>query len=628
MPSTFLGLNTGGTGLTYYQAALNTTSHNITNANTKGYTRQQVIASAASALRVNSSYGMQGTGVAVNGVEQLRNTYYDSKYRTNQATYSEYKTENSYLLEVEGYLNEMQSSTGYTEMFGEINSALEELMSNPADSTNRIQFVQSLDNIADLVNEVSNNIRSSQKSANDEVSLYVDKVNSLSKSIYQLNKEIINLETRGGNANDLRDKRALAIDELSSIINVEVSEDPITYGVGENAQESGATRCTVFVNGHVLVDDMSYNEMVAVPRAEKVNQTDISGLYDIYWAGGNGTVGEQFDVYEQTASGTLKGLMNIRDGNNNNPFEGTISNINIGDDSTEATIELASPINVKSLTIPESGIITLNCKQYYYEGFEATSDADGNLNSFTFKNLMMTNEDGSLVQANMDTTLDKGKTGMVGDKVDFKGIPYYMNQLTEFVRTFSEYMNEIHTDPDGADANGDRGLDLFTTPSPDGSNYEVGGSVAAGTFDCNSDSYYKIDPLNWQVNDIIQKDNNKVVVSYKEDIAQGKKEAHGLLDRIVEGFSDKTMFNNGTASQFMQSITSSIAVDAGKTKMFADNQDDICNTIENQRQSYSGVEQNEEASNLVILQSGYNMSCKVISVLNEVYDKLINYTGV
>src|SRR5574344_808125 len=120
MPSTFLGLNTGGTGLTYYQAALNTTSHNITNANTKGYTRQQVIASAASALRVNSSYGMQGTGVAVNGVEQLRNTYYDSKYRTNQATYSEYKTENSYLLEVEGYLNEMQSSTGYTEMFGEI----------------------------------------------------------------------------------------------------------------------------------------------------------------------------------------------------------------------------------------------------------------------------------------------------------------------------------------------------------------------------------------------------------------------------------------------------------------------------------------------------------------------------
>ena len=55
MPSTFLGLNTGLSGLNYFQAALNTTGHNISNSNTKGYSRQTVLSQAAQALRVSSS---------------------------------------------------------------------------------------------------------------------------------------------------------------------------------------------------------------------------------------------------------------------------------------------------------------------------------------------------------------------------------------------------------------------------------------------------------------------------------------------------------------------------------------------------------------------------------------------
>ena len=63
MPSTFLGLNTGLSGLTYFQTALNTTAHNISNADTKGYSRQNVQASASDALRLNKTYGMMGTGI-------------------------------------------------------------------------------------------------------------------------------------------------------------------------------------------------------------------------------------------------------------------------------------------------------------------------------------------------------------------------------------------------------------------------------------------------------------------------------------------------------------------------------------------------------------------------------------
>ncbi|MBQ8166061.1 MAG: flagellar hook-associated protein FlgK, partial [Lachnospiraceae bacterium] len=87
-------------------------------------------------------------------------------------------------------------------------------------------------------------------------------------------------------------------------------------------------------------------------------------------------------------------------------------------------------------------------------------------------------------------------------------------------------------------------------------------------------------------------------------------------------------YSQGTVSHFMQSITTTMAVDISKTHTFAANQDDIKYTIDSQRTSVSGVDENEEAADLTKFQNLYNLASKVISVLNEVYDKLINQTGV
>ena len=114
MPSTFLGLNTTRSGLNYYQASLNTTAHNISNAETKGYSRQEVIGKASSALRLNNSAGMQGTGVSVTDIKQIRNSYYDVKYWNSNALGGEYSTKYDYTYEIETYFNEMNSKTGYT----------------------------------------------------------------------------------------------------------------------------------------------------------------------------------------------------------------------------------------------------------------------------------------------------------------------------------------------------------------------------------------------------------------------------------------------------------------------------------------------------------------------------------
>ena len=133
--------------------------------------------------------------------------------------------------------------------------------------------------------------------------------------------------------------------------------------------------------------------------------------------------------------------------------------------------------------------------------------------------------------------------------------------------------------------------------------------------------------LNWELNSDWQNDPGKVVVSYKEDIEQGDIERRPIVDAITYGLTDMKMFQQGSISQYMQSVTTNLAVDISKMSAFTNNQDDIKYIISNQRLSISGVDSNEEASELVKFENLYNLASKVISVLNEVYNKLINDTG-
>ena len=631
MPSTFLGLNTGLSGLSYYQATLNTTAHNISNADVKGYSRQTVGSKASVPIRVRNSSGMMGTGVEMTGIDQQRNVYYDTKYRKAEAKYSEYEAKKEQITQLQTYLNEMQSETGYTKLLARLDSAMQDLASSPSDATYRTQFIQAVGNFTDLVKETATNYQNSQRDINNEVAIHVDTINSIASQIYTLNQQIMNIETRWGNANDLRDQREVLVDQLSELINVEVTEVPIMYGLGEDATKSGASRYEVRIGNTVLVDEMECKQLKVAARNEKINQNDIDGLYDVYWQGLNGSLGEKFNFNSENVTGRIKGLMDVRDGNNYNPFAGNISSMNTAAPAS-VVVDLPTPLSVDKLNLPDKGIITLNCKEYYYDGFEGTYDADHNLVSFTFQNLTMDDENGERITADLDPSLDLGKEATMGQKIDCMGIPYYMTELNEFVRTFSNYMNDLFTS--GADANGEVGLDMFTTPDVEGKDFvlttrDANGDIElASSLKASDSSYYRLTALNWALNQDIVKDQDKLVVSYKSDIEQGNKEAKGVLEKVIAGMKDRAMFSQGTPTQFLQAVTTSQAVDISKYDAFSKNMDEVSTVINKQRQSISSVDTNEEAASLVMYQNGYNLSSKVISILNQVYDKLINQTGV
>lgn len=638
MPSTFLGINTAYTGLSFYQAANNTTAHNISNASTEGYTRQQVIARATNAIKTHQSYGMMGTGVTVDRIQQMRNAYYDTKYRLNFAKLENFSIQNDYQLRIQSYIDEIASESGYTQMLSDISSAIEDLTIDPSGDTERTQYVNALDSFTDLVNEVANNLQQSQIDANDEICLTVSRINSIAQQVFKLGQEITVLEVDGTVANDLRDQRNLLLDELSGLVNMEVIEKPVTYGVGEKRVESPATTLEVRINGQLLCDSMGYRQLTVVPRPRSINQNDVEGLVDVYWAEDNG--GMQFDLNSATLKGKLRGLYEMRDGNNCENLQGEMTAIT----SDTVTMALNPPVRIQDLNIDSEGSLLLNYGEYFYDDWSAeySTNAEGEtvLSEITFTGIKyrVTEDDaqidktltvGTLATRDL-TTIDPslvGKPAMQGDSVDSKGIPYYMQQLNEFVRTLSDYMNELHTS--GADKQGNPGLDLFTALDIKGNDFVLEGSQGeTGTLRASDSSYWRINALNWSVNSQIQYDNDKVVVSMKEDIAQNNVSAHGVLDSILYGFSDPKMFAQGTPFQFMNSVSSAVAVDTLKTDMFLENMDYVVTSIDTQRQSVSSVDTNEEASNLMIFQNGYNLSSKVMSTLNEMLNKLINETGV
>ncbi|MBQ3513293.1 MAG: flagellar hook-associated protein FlgK [Lachnospiraceae bacterium] len=636
MGSTFTGLNIGLSGLNLYQTAINTTSHNIANADTEGYSRQQAIYQAANALRVNARYGMAGQGVQLECVQQIRDSYYDVKYRDSNSRLGEYKVENEKLLELENYFNEITSESGFNAIYTQFNNSLVELSSDPSNETKRTQVLSNASSFTTLINELATNLNISQSSVNDEIAIKISEINSISEQIFTLNKEITNIEIRGLKANDLRDQRNLLFDQLSAIANIEVKEEAIYT---KDGMKTDATTCSVRINGHLLVDNTSCNTLKVVPRDEKVNQTDAEGLYDVYFVAQDGTLGTEFDLNSSSLRGELKGLMNIRDGNNAKGFDGNITALetDAAGNVTSATIKSSESFTISDLTLPATGKVQLAGTEFYYDSFDAEYDADGNILSVKFNNLQVKNENGVLEPGDGAGFVNVGSPAEVSQDVNYKGIPYYMSQLSEFARAFSEKLNAIHTS--GVDLNFDEGLDLFGTEDADGNFYAFKdllsaanaafeGGATSYTFSSTSDaSYYQITCNNWQINEEIYYDVDKFVVSTEEELNQGV-EQHSILDKMITTCTDTKLFNKGTANQFLENLIAEMSIDCQSAEDFEIYQTDITNAIENQRLSISGVDANEEGLELVKLQRGYNLNSKVISVINEILSKLINETGV
>ena len=197
MTNTFFGLTIGGSGLSAGSVAINTAAHNISNINTPGYTKQVATQQARGAIRVYQEYGTVGTGVNVQSIDQLRSSYYDTKYWQANTNYGQYAALENYSILIEDYLDEFNLD-GFTKEYSNLFNAINDLQRDPTSVVGRNQFVNYAKSICEYFNILSANLTNVQKQANDEVKSTVDTINTISEQIVSLNKQINVIEINGG----------------------------------------------------------------------------------------------------------------------------------------------------------------------------------------------------------------------------------------------------------------------------------------------------------------------------------------------------------------------------------------------------------------------------------------------
>ena len=608
MPSTFFGLTIASSGLSAYQIALNTTANNISNVQTDGYSKQQTNRVASDALRVYQKYGAVGTGVTTTSITQLRNQYYDTKYWYNQSSVGLYETKLNYMQQIENYYIDDDSAKGFSTILNTMFNALDTLKNQSGDTNARQQFIGSAQNFATFFNATYQGLSEIQNNANEEIKSTVANINSIAEKIANLNKQINVIEVQGGYANELRDQRALLIDELSEIVPTEVSEVPVKNS-NYPEMETGANYYTVKIGGQILVDTYDYDTLTCVARENRVNQSDNDGLYDLQWK----RTGNNFAAGASSMSGTLKALFDIRDGNNGENFTGVANVLN----SKQVQVVSPSITAVEAMTMPESGVLTINGNTYNYTDFEFELDADGNVTSYTF---------------NLENALSveqRLKVDGMKASINQMGIPYYMSQMNQFLRSFASKFNDIMLG--GEDLNGDKTnyYSFFTGTDLNGDDYFFDGSTAfnGSTVSCTSSSYYKLTAANICASSLCVKEPDKLATqSYRTE--ESGVDDYNLIEELAKLKSDTVLFRGGSADGFLKCMISDVSIDAQKAKIFEQNFTNIQSQLETQRMSVSGVDEDEEALDLIKFQNAYNLSSKMISVMAEVYDKLIEETGV
>ena len=624
MPSQFFGLNIAGSGLRAANAALNTTANNIANVQTTGYSRQVVTQQASDALRVFTTYGCAGAGVDTIAIERVRDEFYDVKYWNNNCKYGEYEVKSYYARTVEDYFDD-DGDTGFKSVFNKMSNALQSLVSNASSDSSKAEFISSAKSLTDYFNNMYGNLQELQKDINLEIKQNVDQINSIAEKVATLNKQINVIELSGCKANDLRDQREKLIDELSEIVDVDITEYPI-YDSNNPDRETGGTRYIVQIaGGQLLVDASDYNTLAYKARSseEKVNQTDVDGLYQIMWDNGN-----EFNLTNAAMEGKLKGLVEFRDGNNGANFNGTVTSVTANDpadpdSATTITVQTTAE-HLKSMQdcmlSNTGGVIEIANATYYYSSWECSTSVDPVTGKETYSYTFTMNDEKNDQNGMELTTAQEGKDARTESAIKYQGIPYYMEQMNSWIRGFVSKVNEIFTS--GYNAEDGQGCILFTGNKATAGQYEEADLDAS-----TGNGLYELTAGNVAIYDALIA--NASLLGTREKLENGVEECNKVKEMIeLLTSKEKFSFRNGSAGQLLESILSDVALNASNANTFCDTYKGLQTSIDNQRTSISGVDEDEEAVSLVKYQNSYTLSSKMIQTLTEIYDRLILETGV
>lgn len=196
---------------------------------------------------------------------------------------------------------------------------------------------------------------------------------------------------------------------------------------------------------------------------------------------------------------------------------------------------------------------------------------------------------------------------------NYRGIPYYINRLNDYAKTFVDELNKIHSSGYGLDGS-TTNIEFFTIDNKSSANFDI-------------------------TTDSVRADNISVsldIMNNLDNIAAAKTQSgvedSGNISDIISLRENKNFFNTinapqGTPDDYIKSLLSSLSVDSQQSIRMKDNQAAIINNVEIRRESESGVSVDEEMSNMVKFQHSYNAAARMITTIDKIFEITINGLG-
>ncbi len=637
-------LMVGASGLKTAQAALNTTAHNLSNINTTGYTRQQIgfkdnlyVKYNNLSSPVSSTYGL---GVGVQAIRRIRDEFIDKAYRTENGRLGYYNSQYKAVEEIEDLFGEMQGVT-YQECMIGLSDAINELSKEPGSTVKRSALIQSASAFMTRSDAVYKGLKDYQQTLNTQVLNIINSVNDLSEKIHELNKQISKIESTGQeSANDLRDQRDSALDELSQYVRISYYET-----------ENGAVM--VSAESMPLVTDTAVTKM-------SYKTLDGTNLYVPTFPAFDRDVYPEDELYSSTTNdqGQLKGLLlargsvnvdysdiPVKPDKNDSKYSGANGEAEYKTDYKlyeqkqayynkyiepsailSAIAGLDKLVNGICTTLNQvlcptkehtttDPLLDANGKEYipdYYEYNKTQKselyDGKGNLvkgidngdGTYTYKSLEKLYEDDKATKVVKPdkyyySVLDEDKTDYGNDDAHTVGEGIFKRQTTEDFVDYTDTQGNKYKLYNNRNQNGQR------------SDYTLG---------------------NIMVNPTVSQDVSKIPMTNaqgKEDISRGQ----ALMDAWNADFAslNPESYAVGNFESFYNNFTSDFATIGDVLSDFVDHQQTMVNGYDNQRQQSEGVSSDEELQKMIKYQQSYNAASRYINVVSEMLEHIVTSLG-
>ncbi|MGH1599965.1 flagellar hook-associated protein FlgK [Campylobacter majalis] len=621
MANIFMSLNTGVSGLNAAQVQISTTGNNITNADSTYYTRQRVVQSAA--MSMYNVQGGVGTGTQVETTVRIHDEFAYSRLKTASANMENTSYKKRILQELAQNFPDLKDVGIGRDMTNYFN-AWNNFASNPDESAQKLNLINAATTFTAGINRTANKLDDLQTEVDKMMRINVEEVNKIGQQIANLNKEIRRVESGADsgikvNANDLRDKR----DELELALAKLVNIDTFKSQLASNTRiDSGITDegrwYNLNVGGVSLVDGVSFHPLVMQNSETNGNFTGV--YYEMQ-------DGRLIDMSERIYSGKIGAQLDLRgrhyDTNLQKFTDGTIQRYidnmdilaktvinNTNNIYAESAMEIS---NTQDFSYLDNHITLMNySKEIQHGSFEAiVYDNQGrevarktiHINGTTSMN--DTEYGNSIVDDFNSNTDDNNDNNMLNDVNDYFTASYHYDKLTN-KGTFAIIPNQakgqysIAFVDKGTNFPGVMGLNAFFT------------GTDARSMAVNNDFLYDHTRLRGYSTPVIGNNAvaNKMVQLQYDEL---KFYSNGIpqdRDDTIEGY--------------YRFLTTDIASDTEANNNFNSTNESLYKTAQQEFQSISGVDTNEELSNLIRFQASYGAAAKIITTVNDMLDTLLS----